>query len=112
MKYKFKNKTAEPQSINLTNGSAIIVSPREEIIIDNWNIYKEEMERLTNFFDVSLERLVPDLEPETIEIQKTEPEPLQVKEKPKKVYTRKKAEPVKDEDIIEEDTDNFDTEVL
>jgi len=109
MKYKFKNKTAEPQSINLTNGSAIIVSPREEIIIDNWNIYKEEMERLTNFFDVSLERLVPDLEPETIEVQKQEQ--LQVEEKPKKVYTRKKVEP-KDEDIIEEDTDNFDTEVL
>lgn len=60
MKYKFRNKTAEFQSINLIDGSAIIVSPQEEVIIDNWNIYKEEIERVKIFFDISLEQIISD----------------------------------------------------
>jgi len=59
VKLKFKNKTDEPQQINLVDNSAINVSGSQETIIDSWNIYKEELERVKKFFDVSHEEIEP-----------------------------------------------------
>jgi len=77
MKYKFVNKTNEPQFINLTDGSSVKVDPKGETILDNWNIYKEEIERSKIFFDVSLELIISAV-------------PVREVQKPKKVYVRKK----------------------
>ncbi len=118
MKLKFKNKTSEPQQINLIDGSAVRVFqyPDGETVIDSWNIYKEEIERAKIFFDVSSEPFSSGditekkVIPEDIymnDVKTCEPEE---EEKPKRTYTRKKRE----EDVRDEskNINTLNTEVL
>jgi|GEM_PF-5664842 ribosome-associated toxin RatA of RatAB toxin-antitoxin module len=105
MKMKFKNKTSEPQQINLIDGSAIKVDSLEETTIDSWNIYKEEKERTKIFFDVSFEHSSPVIDKDEYK------ELIQdfVKEdKPKRTYNRRKREEKIEEES--EDINNFSTE--
>lgn len=47
---KFKNKTSQPQQINLISGNAVNALPNEIVDVDISSIYLEERERITKFF--------------------------------------------------------------
>jgi hypothetical protein len=93
MKLNFKNKTNEPQSLNLVDGTSMKIPALGEAVIDSWNIYKEEIERSKIFFDVSLVPFMKEPVREIIIPEKSLGEKIEDKpevEKPKRTYVRKK----------------------
>jgi hypothetical protein len=53
MRFKITNNTEHPRQVMFIDGTSKFVSAGESVEIDDWELYRDEFERLKKFFTIS-----------------------------------------------------------